>query len=692
MVKKGINPLASENEGTFPKKKFALFFRIAAVLLILVLLGLVGTLKILNDPQIRLLIDERGAEWIRFREPTLLNANYSQKIQTTYFRTGFNIKKGEEKGVLTFRAMKRVIVWLDGRIIFISDNRVHEWKRAYDVVIPSGLNPGRHELRVVVMNQYGHPALIADCETLGLSTGEHWMASLDGKQWKPALSVHSRQYPLECHRYFNTNPSLADKATPLPLKFQRVDRVFLSMMPVFLPIFMVIFILTLLLSRNEQTAGLKSPLIRSGGVRWVVLIAWICLAINNIGKIPHYVGMDADGHLKYIEYMAAYWRIPLATEGWQMFQPPLYYFLSTLLYKALVPVFSAENVFMLLRIVPLACGALQIEICWRALRHSFPGREDLQIIGTLIGGLLPMNIYVSQVIGNEPLAGCLSGIVVVLVIRYLKSPVPSTWHAFMSIGLFLGLAMLTKTTAVLLVPAVLFAVAFKDHSGYGYENKKNRLIFMHSGVILGVAFLVSGWYYIRNYLEMGRFFIGGWDASRNIVWWQDPGYRTLEQFYTFGESLLYPVYSSVTGILDSLYSTFWLDGSLSCVCIYNTRPPWNYDFMFAGVWFALLPAAAIAIGVLTSMVTPFREEKRVTFFCTLCVGMYLSAILYLFLINPIYSTGKATYALGIVPCFAVLCAEGFNILTSKPLFKALVYGIVTCWVVSTYWAYFIMIA
>jgi len=690
MVWKGSNPLAPENEGHFPKKKFILFFRVAAVLLVVVLLGLIGILKILNDPQIPLLIGEREADWIRFREPTLLNVNYSQKIQTTYFRTGFDIKKGGEKAVLTFRAMKRVVVRLDGRVIFMSDNRIHEWKRAFHVAIPSGLNPGRHELHIAVMSQYGHPALIAHCEALGLSTGEHWEATQDENTWKPALSVHSRQYPLECFRYFHLKPALKGVATPLPLKFQRADRALLSRATVFLPIFIAIFILTFLLSRKEITARLKAPMITSGGVRWIVLTAWICLAINNIGKMPMYTGMDWTEHLKYIEYVASTWRIPLATEGWQMFQPPLFYVISALFYNVLISFFSWEDVLMILRIIPLVCGALQIELCWRALRYAFPGREDLQILGTIVGGLLPMNIYLSQVIGNEPLAGCLSGVVVVLVIRYLKSPVPNTWRAFASIGLFLGLAMLTKTTAVLLVPPVLLVVAYKDHSGDGHVKQRYSSIFMHIGVILGVAFLVSGWYYIRNYLEMGRFFIGGWDASRNIVWWQDPGYRTLEQFYTFGESLFYPVYSAVVGVWDSLYSTFWMDGFLSGVCIYDFRPPWNYDFMLAGVWFSLLPAAAIAIGAVTSIMTPLKEEKRVLFFCTLCAGIYLSAILYLFLIIPGYSTGKATYALGIVPCFAVLCAEGFNILTSRPLLKALVYSIIGCWVFASYAAYVIL--
>jgi hypothetical protein len=688
-MKKGASHMAPETECPFPKRKRLLFLGAAAIFLIACLLGITGVRWILDDPDVPLLISEKGAGWIRFREPSELKSRRPQ-ILTTFFRTEFHVGELSGEQVLTIRAMKRTIVWLDGQIIFESDAQIKEWKKAFQVDISAKLNPGKHEIRIAVMNQDGHPALIAYCEALGIATGEHWEATQDGKNWKPALSVHARQHPIECYRYFHLNQSLKEGSTPLPLKFDRADRAFISKAHVFLPIFMLIFILTLLLSRKERPAWLNSFVITSGGVRWIVLTAWICLAINNMGKMPLYAGMDWSEHLKYIEYVASTWRIPLATEGWQMFQPPLYYFLSAILYKALVPILSWENVLVLLRIVPMACGVLQVELCWRALRYAFPGREDLQIMGTLVGGLLPMNLYISQVIGNEPLAGCLSAVVVVLVIRYLKSPVPNTWRAFAIIGLFLGLAMLTKVTAVLLVPPVLLAITYGGLAGHDRVKRGLIDVVKRIGVVLGVAFLVTGWYYIRNYLEMGRFFIGGWDASRTIVWWQDPGYRTPEQFYTFGESLFYPAYSAVTGIWDSLYSTFWMDGFLSGVCIYDFRPPWNYGFMLAGAWFALLPLAAIALGALASIVKPLREEKRVAFFCTLCVGIYLFAILYLFLIVPVYSTGKATYALGIVPCFAVLCAEGLNILTSKPLLKALLYGIIACWAFASYATYVII--
>jgi hypothetical protein len=685
-VNQGDNSSVPETDGTYLKKKRLLLYGGIMVFLVAILMAVIGFQRILDDPNIPLLLPEKGGDWIRFRQPPDLKSRHSQ-ILTTYFRTTFSVTKEIPQPVLTFRAMKRATVWLDNKIIFSADDHTQKWKKIFHVTLPSRLNPGIHELLIAVTNQNGHPALIAYCEPLGLVTGEQWEATVDGNTWTSALSVRSRQYPLDSKRYYHLKPSSQGDATPLPLKFQRADLAFLSVGSVFLVIFIAVVILTLLGLKKEY---FKSQQITSAGIRWIVLVAWICMSINNIWKVPMYAGMDWTEHLKYIEYVASTWHVPLPSEGWQMFQPPLYYFISALLYKILVPMFSWENVLVFLRLIPLACGALQIELCWRAVRYAFPSREDLQIMGTIVGGLLPMNIYISQFIGNEPLAGCLSGIVVVLVIRYLRSPTAFSWRFFVVIGFFLGIALLTKLTAILLVPPVLLAVVWANHADNNPVRRWSSQAVMYVCIMLGTAFLIAGWYYIRNFMETGRFFIGGWDPSRNIVWWQDPSYRTLEQFYTFGESLFYPVCSAIMGVWDSLYSTFWMDGFLSAVFIYEFRPPWNYDFMLAGAWLALLPTTAIGIGAAAGLINFLKQTYKVHIFCILCVLIYLAAILYLFLTVPIYSTAKATYALGIIPCFAVLCAEGFKVLTSRILLKAVVYGALACWAFASYAAYFVL--
>ncbi|HID29625.1 MAG TPA: hypothetical protein EYP19_06415 [Desulfobacterales bacterium] len=206
-------------------------------------------------------------------------------------------------------------------------------------------------------------------------------------------------------------------------------------------------------------------------------------------------------------------------------------------------------------------------------------------------------------------------------------------------------------------------------------------------LVLGVASLVAGWYYWRNWTQMGQFFIGGWDPSRGIVWWQDPGFRTLRQFFSFGESLFYPIYSAIAGVWDSLYSTLWMDGFLSGQDPHYEGPPWNYGFLLSSAWLSLLPSTAILLGIGVALFKPTRTQGAL--FSVSCIFVYVAAILYLFLTVPIYTTAKATYTLGLIPCYAVLSAGGFEILTARPLLRAIVYGIVACWAVDVYLAYFI---
>jgi hypothetical protein len=206
--------------------------------------------------------------------------------------------------------------------------------------------------------------------------------------------------------------------------------------------------------------------------------------------------------------------------------------------------------------------------------------------------------------------------------------------------------------------------------------------------VFGVAFLVSGWYYMRNWIEMGQFFITGWDSSRNIVWWQDPGYRTPGHLFTFGESLFYPVYSAAVSFWDGLYSTFWMDGYLSA---YDRRPPWNYSFMLSSAWLSLLPSAAILTGMAVSPARINGNVHKGLLFASFSVFVYISAIFFIYLSLPVISSAKASYALGLTPCIAVLSAGGFDVMTRGPLvIQAVVYGFIACWAVAAYAAYFVI--
>src|SRR5439155_24499601 len=55
---------------------------------------------------------------------------------------------------------------------------------------------------------------------------------------------------------------------------------------------------------------------------------WLALFWNNARILPFHAGFDSAEHLKYITYIQEHRALPLPTEGWEMYQPPLYYLIG----------------------------------------------------------------------------------------------------------------------------------------------------------------------------------------------------------------------------------------------------------------------------------------------------------------------------------------------------------------------------
>ena len=650
----------------FVSRRACLISFIVAVIVTLSLTA--GMLRLWADPGFNLLVNECGAEWIRFPKPFQLVIHWSESFSTS-FRCRLDVRGTPEKAVLTFRAMKKAVVYLDERLIFRTSEDLDRWKEPYRLDLGPWLETGKHELRIDVSNWNGHPALLAYCKSLGIFSGESWEASNDVREWMPALPV--------------------DQISHLPIsrQFPRSDQAIRSLFPLFLSVFALFFFWSLWSDdRLSPPAWFTKAHLSAGAIRWLVLGAWIVMAVNNFWKLPLEMGMDANGHLQYIRYLFENGRIPLATEGWQMFQSPLYYLLAAAVYQSFLSIFSAETVIRILKLLSFLCGMVQVEICYRTLRNAYPGKESLQVIGTLLGGLLPMNLYLSQSLGNEPLVGCLTALLILLACRISSGVRGATRETAILMGFILGLALLTKVTAILIVPPLLFFVSAEILKRSYSPGEGIRSVARFVIIALCIALTVAGWYYLRNWIEMGRFFVGGWDAIREIVWWQDPGYRTLRQCYIFGESISYPVFSSIYGFWDAIYSSLWADGYMSAY----DHPPWNYGFMLSGTLLSLLPSTAILIGLVVTARTKGGPLRRMLRFSVCSIGLYLAAIFYLFLTVPFLSSAKATYALGLIPCFALIGTAGFEILTRKRFLRAAMYGLFACWAVGSYVSYFII--
>jgi len=660
------------------------------VLTLVVIACVVVWFKISHDPSVIWLSPKGGAQWIRHDQPVRLDARLGCGV--AFFQKKFDLSEDCHDAALVVHALKVATVKLDGELIYSSQPALKlevvkhggelvyvtrssqefpNWKLPVHITIPS-LSAGSHELSIAVVNPSGPAAVLAYAKSLDVATGPDWQAmalsSELGSKRRPALLVTT-------HRL----PKLSEAVSS---RFGIPSVYFCALAALFFSTF--IFAASI---PTTRLAALNSKLDIAGSLRWMMIAAWLILAAHNFNSLSLNVGFDCTDHVKYVEFLSEHHRVPLATDGWQMFQSPLYYISAAAVHATASLLVEEETAWRVVMLMSFLTAVAQVEIAFRALKSVFPNRQDLRCLGLLVAGLMPMNLYMSQVMGNEPLAAVFGAGAVTLAIVSVQNPrFICSQPVQYALGTLLGLALLTKISAVLLALPIGVAIGF---TLLRVGNSLTSLLFCLARVF-GTSILISGWYYGRNWILLGKPFIGGWDAARGIDWWQEPGYRTIGHFTSFGEALWHPIFSAYAGFWDAVYSTMWVDGMLSERIGINALPPWNFSFMLAGAWLALLPTAAISLGTVVAFLPSRRARQPALILAASCVGVYVAAMLYLYLQVPIYSTAKASYTLALLPCYGLLAAAGFDLMLRNRILRAAILGWMVCWAIFAYCAYVIV--
>ena len=272
-----------------------------------------------------------------------------------------------------------------------------------------------------------------------------------------------------------------------------------------------------------------------------------------------------------------------------MFQAPLFYIVAAVVYRGLTLVTAAGTAALWLRWLTLLCGVAQVELCYRAGRLVFPGRDDLQSLAVLFGGLLPMNVYMSQTLGNEPLCGVFSAVIVFCAGGCCVSRRPLRTGPTVVAGSGFRIGPHDQDDGR---PA---RADDRRRAGRRQQGRAHATASVFGRCFVAAA-IVSGWYYVLNCMRHGQFLMGGWDASRGLVWWQDPGYRTPRQMVSFGKSLLQPIHAGFYSIADGFFASLWLDCNLGGLDT-GTAIPWNMNLLVAASLPGLVLSAAIVAGI-----------------------------------------------------------------------------------------------
>ena len=594
-----------------------------------------------RNPAVNFLPPHGAAEWIAYPKPPRADIEGKSHVSippeiVTVFRRTFHLDQAPPSASLGFSAFRSCTIVVNGqRVVLASD--VESWKVVRKVDVAALLRAGENLVEVIVSNRDAWPTLWLTLKGQGLRlrSDESWQASCQGAVWMPARLASAAPMLRQGNRLWGAEKSMSSLGrcwgwlagiAGTCIAVARLGRRWgLRPISVF---------------RFNPAANLPRT------VFGLIVLLWVLLMAHNLRLVPRSAGFDHDAHVEYITYIQQHWSLPLAGQGWEMHQPPLYYLIAAAVLSGFHLSAVSFDGHSVLRLLGLFIGVAHIAFIFGSIRLLFPRQASMQIVGLALAGFTSMNLYLAHYVTNECLSACLMSATVYFVLRVLRIRSSSAF-SYMAIGLCLGLGLLTKTTALLLVPLVAVAVTFAALKTTPAWPNRVWLLF----VAAGTCVLTCGWHYGRVWSHFGTpLFLD--DSFRG---WLDPGFHSATFFLRFGHSLIEPFFAALYSFPDGVYSTLWGDGLWGGTSGIVWRPPWNYDLMAAGYLLALFPTAMILLGLAVALLrTARRPNGRWCFLLAFAFALCF-ALLRHSLLDTSFAVVKAFYLLsGLV----VLCAFG----------------------------------
>ena len=282
----------------------------------------------------------------------------------------------------------------------------------------------------------------------------------------------------------------------------------------------------------------------------VIIILFLTLATTYSVVTPVFEASDELWHYPMVKYIADHWSLPVqdpANVGpWRQegSQPPLYYIIGSLA-TAWIDTSDMAEVYWLnphvdnglitedgntnlvihssrgafpwrgtvlavhvIRLLSVLMGAGTVLLTYLTAKELLPHREDVALGAAAITAFNPMFCFISGSVNNDNLTMLLCSLALWQLIRLLQKGgrleewkpafnLP-TLHPSILLGLTLGAAVLTKESALGLLPLTALAIS------YVAWRRRSWRIFVVGGIITaGLVALIAGWWYWRNQVLYG---------------------------------------------------------------------------------------------------------------------------------------------------------------------------------------------
>ena len=270
----------------------------------------------------------------------------------------------------------------------------------------------------------------------------------------------------------------------------------------------------------------------------LILFAFVGLGVTYSLVTPIFEASDEIWHYPVVKHIADAGALPVQRPGveeqWRQegSQPPLYYLLAALATSWIdtsdmaqllwrnphaqigIPlvegnknmiIHTAQESFPfrgttlavhIIRFLSVLMGAATVLLTYLISLELFPSRQGLAIGAAAINAFNPMFVFISGSVSNDNLVIPLSSLALLLILRLMKGP--SSNCMLIALGSIIGLAIITKISALGLIPLTFLALGYLAFRQRSFSSFLKRSLLVSAPILI-----LSSWWYAKNWLLYG---------------------------------------------------------------------------------------------------------------------------------------------------------------------------------------------
>jgi 4-amino-4-deoxy-L-arabinose transferase-like glycosyltransferase len=272
----------------------------------------------------------------------------------------------------------------------------------------------------------------------------------------------------------------------------------------------------------------------------LILLGYIVLAFAYSVVNPMFESPDEEHHITYVRHLVERHTLPVMSLNEmpsEKFQPPLYYALNALLTAAI----DADDLYLrlerhnpywgyaigevgrdnknkflhdsaerfpytgsgaalavhLMRWLTLLWTGATVVATYLLGRELFPDQPAIALGATAFVAFVPQFLFTAGSVSNDGPTFALLSWIFYTLLREVRTGL--SLRQTVAEGLLLGLALLTKMTAMIAVPIIVLVGLIQLRQGYTWS-----AVLKHKSLIAAIALVMTGWWFARNLALYGE--------------------------------------------------------------------------------------------------------------------------------------------------------------------------------------------